>query len=717
MKSKPRKDGLAKITGKCRFLDDYSSENMLHGYLLYATIDKGTITGISYPRDYDLNEFTIVQTSDIPGQNIVPEPVSDQPFMTGKEVLHFGQVIMGIAHPDLKKLMGFISAIKIKYEEEKAITDVDTCLDNKVYHFGECMHISHKDGAKVDPEHLKHIEEVFYTQHQEQAYLEPQGMLAEYNPKNNTIKITGTMQCPFFVQEAVKTIMGNAVDIVIVETSEGIGGAFGGKEDFPNLLAGITALLAYKACKTVKIKLDRVDDLLITTKRHPSRVAIVSYTDAITGEIKAVNIDYRLDAGAFQTLSPVVLHRGILHAGGGYCLPRCEISGFLHQSNTPPNGAFRGFGAPQAIFAIESHIDNIGRAIGKTPLEMRQINILRINDEMPSGQIVKEDHLNECLSRVLEISDYTNKHKQFERYNQTHKDKKGIGLVVALHGGGYTGNGEKFLQSKVKMRLDKNGEIQIFVANVEMGQGAHTTLAQMVNEELNIPLEKVNVQIPNTGKTPNSGPTVASRTIYIVGTLLQKLAAKIKLELKCDDLMAYIQDHQELFPRDYELSYKPDPNDDFDDKTNQGIAYHDFSWAACVVEIEYDPLQYKAKVKKCWNVLDIGRVINYDIALGQVYGGVTQALGWALTENIYKKGYPRTRGFTDYTLPTAEDMPEMIVKFIHTDSKVAKGLGEIPMDYPAPAVRNALIQATGVIINDLPLTPERIYQEINRSSL
>ena len=717
MKSKPRKDGLAKITGKCRFLDDYSLENMLHGYLLYATIDKGKIINISYPQDFDLNEFTIVQASDIPGENIVPEPVSDQPFMTKGEVLHYGQVIMGIAHPELKTLMSFISDIKIEYEEGNAITDVDTCLDDKKYQFGECMHISHKDSAKVDPEHLKHIEDVFNTQHQEQAYLEPQGMLAEYDQKNSTIKITGTMQCPFFVEAAVKKIMGNAVENVIVETSEGIGGAFGGKEDFPNLLAGITALLAYKARKPVKIKLDRADDLLITTKRHPSRVAIVSYTNAITGKIKAVNINYRLDAGAYQTLSPVVLHRGILHAGGGYCLPRCEISGFLHQSNTPPNGAFRGFGAPQAIFAIESHIDNIGRAIGKTPLEMREINLLRINDKMPSGQVVKEDHLHECLEKVLDISDYANKHRQFEQYNKDHKDKKGIGLVVAMHGGGYTGNGEKVLQSKVKMRLKKNGEIQIFVANVEMGQGAHTTLAQMVNEELNIPLKKVNVQIPNTGKTPNSGPTVASRTIYIVGSLLQKLAAQIKAELKCDDLDNYILNNQELFPRDYELSFQPDPNDDFDDKTNQGTAYHDFSWAACVVEIDYDLLQYKVKVTKCWNVLDIGRVINYDIALGQVYGGVTQALGWALTENIYKKGYPRTSGFTDYTLPTTEDMPEMIVEFIHTDSKVAKGLGEIPMNYPAPAVRNALIQAAGVIINDLPLTPERIYQEIKRSSL
>ncbi|MCF7912616.1 MAG: xanthine dehydrogenase family protein molybdopterin-binding subunit [Candidatus Cloacimonetes bacterium] len=717
MKSEPRKDALAKITGKCRFLDDYSCENMLHGYLLYATIDCGKIVNISFPNDYDLAEFTIVQTADIPGENIVPEPVSDQPFLADKAVCHYGQVIMGIAHADLQTLKKFISAIEVEYEEEEAIIDVHSCLDDKANQSGECMHISHTDRNKEKTDNLKHIEDVFYTQHQEQAYLEPQGMLAEYLPQSSTMKITGTMQCPFFVKSAVQMIMGKAVKNVIVETSEGIGGAFGGKEDFPNLLAGITALLAYKSQQPVKIVLERSDDILITTKRHPSRVAIVSYTNMLTGKLQAVNIDYRLDAGAYLTLSPVVLARGILHAGGGYCLPRCEISGYMHKSNTPPNGAFRGFGAPQALFAIEAHLDNIGKIIGKSPLEMRLANILRLHDTMPSSQSMKEDHLYECLQKVIEISDYKNKRLEFEQYNQNNEIKKGIGLALALHGGGYTGNGEKVLQSKVKLRLEKNGEVQIFVANVEMGQGAHTTLAQMVNEELDIPLEKVNVQIPNTSLTPNSGPTVASRTIYIVGTLLQKLAAQIKKEINYESLEEYIRQHQQLFPQEFERSFIPDPEDSFDEKTNEGTAYHDFSWAACVLEIEYDPLQYKIKVKKCWNVLDIGRVINYNIALGQVYGGITQALGWALTEDIYKKGYPRSKGFTDYTLPTTEDMPEFQVEFIHTDSAIAKGLGEIPMDYPAPAVRNAFLQATGIMINDLPLSPERIMKAINRSTL
>jgi CO/xanthine dehydrogenase Mo-binding subunit len=713
MKSAPRKDATKKIDGSCRFLDDYNPPGMLHGYLLYATIDKGKINKIVFPTQYQISEFTIVAAKDIPGVNIVPEPVSDQPFLIDKQVEHFGQVIFGIAHHDPLLLKNFIKDTIIEYQQVTAIIDSRQCLDDKANLCGSIMHISHKDENKEDAAALQHQHDVFYTQHQEQAYLETQGMLAEYLPDRGIMKVTGTMQCPFFVQKALINILGTAVNKVEVETSEGIGGAFGGKEDFPNLLAGITALLSLKSKRPVKIVLDRYDDLLITTKRHPARVEIDSYTNRKTGRIQAMNIDFRLDAGAFQTLSPVVLHRGILHATGGYCIPRCEISGFLHKSNTPPNGAFRGFGAPQAIFALEAHLDNIANKIGVSPLQMRLANVLRPQNQMPSSQKMKDDHLMDCLKRVIEISQYEKKSLEFDNYNASHSDKKGIGLVLAPHGGGYTGNGEKILKSKVKLKINSTGDTEIFVANVEMGQGAHTTLAQMVNEELGIPLSKVLVQLPNTSKTPDSGPTVASRTIYIVGTLLQKLAKNIKSQLKFDRLEDFIKANSQLFPREFEATFIPDPKDLFDDDHNQGIAYHDFSWAASVVEICYDPLQYKITVDKIWNVLDIGRVINYDIALGQVYGGITQAFGWALTENIYKKGFPRSSGFTDYILPSIMDIPNFQVEFIHTNSKTAKGLGEIPMDYPAPALRNALLHATGIMINDLPLTPERIYHAIS----
>jgi xanthine dehydrogenase molybdopterin-binding subunit B len=195
--------------------------------------------------------------------------------------------------------------------------------------------------------------------------------------------MVGSMQCPYFVKEAVEAIMGPAAAHVRVEAAEGIGGAFGGKEDFPNVLAGAAALLAWRSGRPVKFVLERGDDLLMTTKRHPSRVTIESWTDCETGRLMKLDIDYRLDAGACQTLSPVVLARGVLHAGGCYACPDVRVRGRLYRSDTPPNGAFRGFGAPQAEFAIEAHMEDITAALGVGPASFRRVNLLRMGDRFP----------------------------------------------------------------------------------------------------------------------------------------------------------------------------------------------------------------------------------------------------------------------------------------------------------------------------------------------
>jgi len=711
MNSVRKFDARPKLNGSWKFIDDYSSKDMIYGYLFYSKIHHGIIKKIIFPLEFDLNEFTIVYAHDIPGKNIVPEPEPDQPFIVVKEVSHFGQIIMGIAHPNKETLKKFANNIKIEYEELPAIVDIKETLENENNAFGREIIIDHRRKLEIQQNWIQ-THSVYYTPHQEQSYLEPQGMIATYNPDKKEMFVRGTMQCPFFVKDAVETILGNSIREVIVETSQGIGGAFGGKEDFPNIIAGITALLSYKSGKPVKTVMDRFDDIMITTKRHPSRVEIETLTDPETKKIKSLKIDYRLDSGAFQTLSPVVLARGVLHASGGYAIEDSYIHGRLFRSNTPSNGAFRGFGAPQAFFAIESHIDKIAAELNLNPYKFREKNIFKIDDELPSTQKITENHLWDCFERVIQKSEYLTKYQEFAEFNKNHRNKKGIGISLGYHGGGYTGNGEKFLNSEIKITIEKNAEVKIFVANTEMGQGAHTTLAQIVSETLDHPLEKTIVQLPNTNKTPNSGPTVASRTIYIVGNLLRKLSLKIRNELKFVNMEKYIRENSTKFPLEFKMNFIPDPFVFFDEETFQGIGYKDYSWAACVAEIYFKSDSYQIEVKKIWTVLDIGKVINLKIAEGQVQGGLIQAVGYATSEYFYKKGFGRLEGFTDYVLPTSMDIPEMDIEFIHTDSEIAKGLGEIPMDYPAPSIRNAFHHATGIFIDEIPLTPETIFKHI-----
>lgn len=711
MKSIRKFDAVPKLNGSWKFLADYDYPEMIYGQLLYSTCHHGFIKSIKFPKDFNLDEFTIVSVNDIPGNNIVPEPECDQPFMVESEVFHYGQVIMGIAHPDLQILKEFISKTVIEYEELNATTDIKECLEDEDNTFGKEIVIDHRRNTKIQLDWLHH-QHVYYTPHQEQAYLETQGMIAIWQPETKIMFIRATCQCPFFVKEGVEAIMGNSIKEAVVETSEGIGGAFGGKEDFPSLLAGITALLSYKSGKPVKSVLDRSDDIQITTKRHPSRIEIETWTDPQTKKIMKIEIDYRLDAGGYQTLSPVVLSRGVLHAVGGYDIPDSFIRGRLLRSNTPSNGAFRGFGAPQAFAAIEAHIDNIAFDLKIDPAELRRTNIFHQGSEFPSTQKVTENHLADCFERVLENSDFIKKTKEFKEWNKTHKDKKGIGISIGYHGGGYTGNGEKVLDSEIKIVIRQDAVVEIYVANTDMGQGAHTTLAQMFFEAIGHPREKCWVQLPNTNKTPNSGPTVASRTIYIIGNMLHDLALEIKNELNFERLEDYVLSHQDQFPMEYHRHFKPDPTVQFDEETYQGIGYKDYSWAACVTQIYYHADTYQIELVKNWSVLDIGKLANPKIAMGQAEGGIIQGLAYGHSEFFYKPEFGRMHGFTDYTLPTSVDIPKMDIEFIHTDSAIAKGLGEVPMDFPAPSVRNAVLFALGIKINDYPMTPENIFKHI-----
>jgi len=308
MKSIKKFDAIPKLNGTWRYLDDYQYDDMIFGQFLLSKFHHGKITEIIFPSNYNLDDFTFAKVQDILGTNIVPEPVNDQPFMADDEIMHKGQVIMGIAHKDKHILKKFIDEIKVIYTELPAVVGVKECLDDEANHFGKEDIIDHRTDIAIDKTWIKH-HKVYYTPHQEQAYLEPQGTIAIYKPEINQMFIRVTAQCPFYVKGAIENIMGDAIDDVEVESTEGLGGAFGGKEDFPSLLSGVASILSYKCKKPVKIVLERGEDIAITTKRHPARVEIISYTNPTTKKIEKLDIDYRLDAGAYQTCSTVVLSR------------------------------------------------------------------------------------------------------------------------------------------------------------------------------------------------------------------------------------------------------------------------------------------------------------------------------------------------------------------------------------------------------------------------
>jgi CO/xanthine dehydrogenase Mo-binding subunit len=446
-----------------------------------------------------------------------------------------------------------------------------------------------------------------------------------------------------------------------------------------------------------------------------------------------MEIDFAIDGGAYATLSSVVLSRGTIHAGGPYNCPNVRIDSKAVATNSPPNGAFRGFGAPQSIFALERHMDKVAHACGLAPDEFRRRNFVHEGETTATSQVIHERvNMEGLLDRAFELSSYREKRERFSKENRASALKKGIGFASFMHGAGFTGSGEVYLQSVVGVEATPNGCVKVLAASTEIGQGTNTIFSQIAADALKIDYELIEVARPDTGNVPNSGPTVASRTCMIVGKLVESAALGLKQTLVGAGLLgeqytsAEFQDacreYQERFgPLKSFSQYKPPPGVYWDDEKYRGDAYGAFAWAVYVAEVTVDPVTYETHVDDFVAVQEIGRVIHPVLAAGQIEGGVAQAIGYALYEDVVTlEGRMLNNQMTNYIIPTAADVPPIRVFFEENPYAYgpggAKGIGELPMDGVAPAILNAVEHATGLSINRIPLTPELLMTEVNRGN-
>ena len=480
----------------------------------------------------------------------------------------------------------------------------------------------------------------------------------------------------------------------------------------------------------MKLIYDRHEDMLATTKRHPARVR---HRTGVRddGTLVAQDIDVLMDGGAYVTLSPVVLSRGILHASGPYECPNVLAVGRVVATNTPPNGAFRGFGAPQTLFAAELHMEKIASTLGLDPVAIRRRNLFKQGSVTATGQTLAQSvGAERVLDRVLIRSGFRAKKKQNARWNRVKSNPtwRGIGLAAVFHGDGFTGSGEAFLRSRAGVSLSRDGRICIEAAATEMGQGATTTLAQIVADALDVPTGWIDVDTPDTSKVPDSGPTVASRTCMIVGGLVHRSAGKIAEALAHSGAKwPLTRDTLELAAarvcggRDrvaFIEQYEQPGNIAWDEDRYRGDAYAVYSYAAMVVDLEIDKLTYEITIRNVVTAQDVGKAINPLLVEGQILGGTAQALGYALLENpVFDGGVMQNAQLTNYLIPTALDTPPVdvsIVEELYSRGPFgAKGVGELPMDVPAPAVAAAVHDATGLFLTELPILPEKLCQALH----
>jgi CO/xanthine dehydrogenase Mo-binding subunit len=726
----PRKEGRDKVTGDAKYVDDLQFPGMLHGVTVRSPIARGRIRAIDFPPGLPWDEFTIVTANDIPGENVVALLVDDQPYLAAERVNHPEEPVVLLAHPDKYLVEKARAAVRLDIEPLPAIFTLEDSLSKKEIVWGddnifESFLVEKGEVDSVWSEAAHIVEGEYRTGAQEQLYIETNGVIAVADARDG-VTIWGSMQCPYYIHKALLKafpLPPEKIRVIQMET----GGGFGGKEEYPSMIAGHAALLAWKSGRPVKMIYDRAEDMAATTKRHPSRTRIKTAVSH-DGKLLGIEMDFVVDGGAYATLSAVVLSRGTIHAGGPYVCENIRIRSRAVATNAPPHGAFRGFGAPQSIFALERHMNKVARAVGLTPEELRRRNFLHRGQTTATGQEIHDAvDLGRLLDRALELSDYHAKMKSFAQHNLRSDVKRGIGFATFMHGAGFTGSGERYLQSIAGVEALADGHVRILVSSTEIGQGTNTILSQIVAETLGIEYEQVEIAQPDTGKVPNSGPTVASRTCMVVGKLLESAAIGLKQTLVKSGLLAENYSGEEFaatcarYIREYGplksfSQYEAPPGIYWDDDKYRGDAYGAFAWAVYVAEVVVDTATCEIRVEDFVALQEVGRVIHPVLAAGQIEGGVAQGIGFALFEKVvWKDGRMANNQMTNYIMPTSVDVPRIRVYFEEIPYEYgplgAKGIGELPIDGPAPALLNAIENALGIAVDEIPLLPEMLMEE------
>jgi len=732
-----RREGPSKLTGAAKYTDDLVFPGAWYGATIRSTEPRARLVAIELDPEVDWSTVVVVTAADIPGENLVSAIKEDQPVLVpvGGEIRHHAEPVALLAAADRETIRRLRSRIRLVTEPLPPVFDPE-----RSDHVFAQYEIASGDldagfaGADVV------IEGEYRVGHQEQLYIENQAMIAVPG-EDGGIAVHGSLQCPYYVHRALRKALGMSASQARVVQAE-TGGGFGGKEEYPSVLAIHAALLARKCGRPVRMIYERHEDLTATTKRHP---AVIRHRTGVKadGTLVAEDVEIVMDGGAYCTLTPVVLSRGALHSGGPYRCPNVRIRARATRTNTPPNGAMRGFGAPQVEFAVETQLNRIAERLGISPAAIRRRNAYEPGDTTPTGGVLRESvAAQEVLRRAVEAAEFervraVTAQAAAERGGSGEvpagrlrsgpaRTASGIGLALGWHGAGFTGSGEVHIGSVASVELTDDARIRVLIASTEMGQGTSTIFPMMVAGELGLLPDAIEMAPVDTAEVLDSGPTVASRTAMVVGGLCIEAARRLRAEVEARHdgrpfAEVYREDAAGHGRTRIDQRFEPYPGIDFDDATYRGDAYPAFGWAACVATVDVDLDTGEVAVRDVVAADDVGRVIHPILCEGQVEGGTLQAIGYATLEEIKtENGRYLNDRLATYIIPTALDAPTMTTILVEAPFSSAphgaKGVGELPMDVGAPAVVAAIHDATGVWVTELPATPERILAALEAAA-
>jgi CO/xanthine dehydrogenase Mo-binding subunit len=733
------------VTGRAKFAADYNAGHQLYGKVLRSEYPHARILGIDTAKARQLEGVEAVLTAqDIPGEKVIGIVVKNQAILAVDKVRYLGDGLALVAARTREIAEAAVKLIKVDYEPLPVVSDPEAALgpDAPKIHGEDNTFVHHKvrkgDVAKGFAQADFILERKFRTPCIEHSYLEPEAVLAE-PAEHGGVAVTGSVQNLFSSRRSVAAAL--QLDLNRVEIIQAtLGGSFGGKDEVMTSMCCRAALLALATGKPVKMVNSREESMLESYKRHPY-ILYYKWGAKQDGSITAMEIECIADGGAYASMSPFVTWRSVVQATGPYYCENVKTDIYAVYTNNNYTGAMRGFGSPQVNFAIESMMDELGEKVGKNPLQIRLQNGFRQGAVTATGQPLAHHKVSlaEVLTKAAEAADFRTKWKQYRTAPAAPK-KRGIGLACSYRGVSLGAEGVDAAGAIVSVQTD--GSVIVSSGITDMGQGAQTQMSQIAAEVLGISMDRIRFLNTNTSRVPDSGPTVASRGTIMGGSAAKKAAEIVRETLlgvgaemvkaapdNCGladnylvgkrsgkRLASFTEVAAECFRRGkpmHALGWHKAPPTSWHEEEGKGEAYFTFVYGANVAEVEVDTETGKVDVVGFVSCHDVGKAINRNSVLGQFYGGVVMGLGYGLLEEFdYEDAVPKQLNFDEYLIATSMDVPNIKAIIVENEDATgpfgAKSIGEPTNELAAPAIVNAIYNATAKRLCEIPATLERV---------
>ena len=749
-----RTDAVSKVTGQLRYGADYSQEGFLHGKILRSPHPHALIKSINVDKAMNVPGVAAVLTAkDIPGRNGFGAIIPDQPVICSDKVRFVGDAVALVAAVNEETALAALKLIEVAYEPLPAIFDPRDALKDgapKIHEKGNLLSYDKLRKGNIDhgfAESEVILERTYHVPFLEHAYLEPDIVMA-IPQADGTMLVEGPMQAPFTVRRNINAVLGVSINKVRVRQIH-LGGGFGGKEDSPIDIGCRAAVLAYHTGQPVRIALEREEVTLQTSKRHPMimQIKIGAKKDGTLVAFEGVMYD---EQGAYASLGPLIPPAGGSHVHsmvmmpGPYEIPHVKVDAYLCYTNHPYGGAMRGFGAPQVHVAHEQIMDELAQLLGLNPIEIRRKNAFKLGSVTATGQVLDQSvGLHDTLEACAKAFDWDRRYRETGYIDKECTKRRGVGIGMGWY---RTSVGASNDACGANVYVHEDGSVLLFTGITELGQGSFTVLPQICAEELGVRVEDVRMVQPDTDMVPESGPTVGSRSTTLMGNAIISAARQVKesiLETASEMLLVPADrleaKERKIYDRDNPRKYldfkevaarcmatgrrligqgwwAPPPSS-LDPETGQGSPYFVYTYSAHMAEVIVDVETGEVQVTDFVAAFDVGKAINPVAVEGQIEGGVAMGLGYALMEEItLQDGQIQNLHLADYLIPTSLDMPDIKPIILEVENKYgpygAKGIAESGTIPTAAAIRNAVADALGFHLFELPMQPESLLNAI-----